>query len=31
MKQTGTDVPQSFYLHGLNGISDRSIDMHVKL
>lgn len=31
MKQAGTYIPKSFDLHGLNGISDRTIDMHMKL
>ena len=31
MKQAGTYISRPFNLHGLNGISDRTIDMHMKL
>jgi len=31
MKQTDLYAPRSFSLHGLNGISDRTIDMHLQL
>ena len=31
MKQADTYTPKPFDLHGLNGISDRTIDMPMKL